>query len=642
MPWSFARSLWCAPVLAVLLAPSAAAQLVVVSSDPAINASNVAPNKSIVVDFDRALDPSTIGNFRVYGNAGGTVPGAIVLENGNQRLRFSPARSYFAGELITVNMSHDLRAQDGTFLRQAGWVVSFRAKAEAAPMTFTTVMSFFTEPGQFTRIYGGQMCDLDGDDYLDMSIISEIADDVRVFKNKADATGMYIHPPFSVTGVDTQPSPNENADLDGDGNIDIVTCNAIGGSVSVLLGNGQGGFAPAVTYTMGLDPHGLALIDCDGDGDMDVVTANQGSDNLTLRRNNGDGTFGAVTSFEGGGTAEYSVQAADMNADGITDLVAGMRGSLRIVVHLGNGDGTFTPQANNNAGGAVWMLTCADIDADGKIDVSCANGGSANGSILYGNGDGTLQPAQTIGTGNHTNASDLADLDGDGDLDWVLSVFGGSQWRMYRNNAGTMSHVATFGSPANPACAALFDIDNDRDIDLVLLTETSDEIVVKENGALNASTLCFGTASACPCGNAGAKGHGCETSLQNGGSLLNASGAASVASDTLSLVASGLPPTAPTLFFQGTTQVAGGAGQAFGDGLRCAGGTVIRLGTRAAVNGFATYGGMNAGDVPISVQGAVPPGGATRIYQGWFRNAAPFCTSDTFNLTNGVLVLWGS
>jgi hypothetical protein len=411
--------------------------------------------------------------------------------------------------------------------------------------------------------------------------------------------------------------------------------------VSVLLGDGLGGFLPAVTYNMGLDPHGLALLDCDGDGDMDIVTANQGSDDVTLRRNNGNGTFGAVTSFEGGGTAEYSVQAADMNGDGITDLVVGLRGSSRIVVHLGNGNGTFTPQPFQNAGGAVWMLTCGDIDGDGKMDVSCANGGSGNGSILYGNGNGTLQAPQTVNTGNHTNATDLADLDGDGDLDWVLSVFGGSQWRVYKNNAGTMNLLTTFGSSANPACAALFDVDNDRDIDIVLLTETSDEIVIKENGSLSASTFCFGTAAACPCGNAGAKGHGCETSLGNGGSLLNASGRASVASDSLSLVAASLPPTTPTLFFQGDTQIAGGNGAAFGDGLRCAAGTVIRLGTHSAVNGFVTYGAMNPGDVPISVKGAVPAGGATRIYQGWFRNLAPFCTSDTFNLTNAVLLVWG-
>jgi hypothetical protein len=212
---------------------------------------------------------------------------------------------------------------------------------------------------------------------------------------------------------------------------------------------------------------------------------------------------------------------------------------------------------------------------------------------------------------------------------------------MYRNDAGTMHFVTSFPSSANPACAALFDVDNDRDIDIVLLTETSDEIIIKENGALDAATFCYGTAATCPCGNAGAKGHGCETSLGDGGGLLNGTGRASVSADSFSLAAGGLPPTTTTLFFQGDAQVAGGAGQAFGDGLRCAGGVVIRLGTRTAVNGWVTYGAMNPGDVHVSIKGAVPAGGATRQYQAWFRNSAAFCTAETFNLTNGVRAVWG-
>ncbi len=641
---SILRIVALVPTLLFGIASSAVAQLSVVATNPTLNASNRAPNASVIVDFDRALDPLTLAHFGVYGTASGPIAGAVVLENGNQRLRFSPARPYFAGEVVLVGMSHDLRAMDGTFLRQAGYALSFRVKTEPSPMTFTTSSTFFTDPPNFTRIYGGQMCDVDGDDYLDMAIVSENSSDVRVFKNNANATGAYTTPNFSVTNVATQPSPNENADLNGDGNIDIVTCNSIGGggSISVLMGDGQGHFAPAVTYNMGSDPHGLALLDVDGDGDVDVVTANQGSDDLALRRNNGDGTFGPVTFFEGGGSGEYSVAAADMNNDGITDLVVGMRSSQNIVVHLGNGNGTFTPQAPQSAGGGVWMIVCGDIDANGNMDVSCANSFSNNGSVLFGNGNGTLQAPQIVSTGGHTNATDLGDLDGDGDLDWVISVFGASQWRLYRNDAGTMHFLTSFPSSANPACAALCDIDNDRDLDLILLTETSDEIVVKENGALDASTFCYGTATTCPCGNAGAKGHGCDTSLQNGGGLLNATGRASVASDSLSLTAGGLPPSTSTLFFQGDAQIAGGAGAAFGDGLRCAGGTVVRIGTRAAVNGWVTFGAMNAGDAHVSVQGAVPAGGGTRHYQAWFRNMASFCTSETFNLTNAVRVVWGA
>jgi len=97
-------------------------------------------------------------------------------------------------------------------------------------------------------------------------------------------------------------------------------------------------------------------------------------------------------------------------------------------------------------------------------------------------------------------------------------------------------------------------------------------------------------------------------------------------------------PNSSVLFFQGTTPVAAGAGSVFGDGLRCAGGTVQRLATKPAAGGAAAYPG--ALDPPISVRGALPPSGGTRHYQAWYRNAADFCTPSTFNLSNGWTVDW--
>jgi hypothetical protein len=111
-----------------------------------------------------------------------------------------------------------------------------------------------------------------------------------------------------------------------------------------------------------------------------------------------------------------------------------------------------------------------------------------------------------------------------------------------------------------------------------------------------------------------------------------------VAADSLVLAGSGMPSSS-ALYFQGTSAVAGGAGTAFGDGLRCAGGAVIRLGTKTNALGASQY--PVAGDLPVSVRGAVTPGD-TRVYQVWYRNAAPFCTPDTFNLTNGLAVAWGT
>ncbi len=152
-------------------------------------------------------------------------------------------------------------------------------------------------------------------------------------------------------------------------------------------------------------------------------------------------------------------------------------------------------------------------------------------------------------------------------------------------------------------------------------------------------TFCAGdgTGTACPCGNNGASGHGCGNSVAPGGALLQvSSGVASTLSDTLHLQATSLPGNSSCLVFQGATL---GTGATFGDGLRCATGTTIRLANKtASPTGVVTY--PSGSDAPISVQGAIPVEGATRAYQVWYRNAGAFCTSSTFNLSNGLFVSW--
>jgi hypothetical protein len=120
------------------------------------------------------------------------------------------------------------------------------------------------------------------------------------------------------------------------------------------------------------------------------------------------------------------------------------------------------------------------------------------------------------------------------------------------------------------------------------------------------------------------------------GEELRAMGASSLANDTLSLEGSQMPNSS-CLYFQGTIQQNGGNGVAFGDGKRCAGGVVIRLGTKTNVGGASTY--PEVGNPSVSVKGAVTSPG-TRTYQAWYRNAAAFCTPSTFNLTNGIEITW--
>jgi hypothetical protein len=153
-------------------------------------------------------------------------------------------------------------------------------------------------------------------------------------------------------------------------------------------------------------------------------------------------------------------------------------------------------------------------------------------------------------------------------------------------------------------------------------------------------SYCFGDlfGGPCPCGNFSAlsAGEGCANSL-GFGAFLTWSGSARINGDTFALRGSQMP-NSTCLYFQGTTQTAAGVGTAFGDGLRCASGTVVRLGTKTNVSGTSQYPVL--GDLSISVKGGVSTPGSTRTYQVWYRNAAVFCTTSTFNLSNALQVTW--
>lgn len=151
--------------------------------------------------------------------------------------------------------------------------------------------------------------------------------------------------------------------------------------------------------------------------------------------------------------------------------------------------------------------------------------------------------------------------------------------------------------------------------------------------------MCFGDGSgtACPCGNASAVGAqaGCNHSGGVGGKLVGF-GNPSLAQDTFALLG-GAMPNGPALYVQGTAAAGGGTGFTFGDGLLCVSGAFTRLGVKFNSQGASRHPG--AGDPSISVAGGCAVG-VNAYYQSWYRDAATFCQTDTYNLTNAIVVTW--
>lgn len=140
-----------------------------------------------------------------------------------------------------------------------------------------------------------------------------------------------------------------------------------------------------------------------------------------------------------------------------------------------------------------------------------------------------------------------------------------------------------------------------------------------------------GSGEVCPCSNYGAAGAGCSNST-GVGAMITGGGSASVASDLLTFVGTGLVPSQPALLFAGQTPLNGGAGMVFGDGLFCAGGQIVRLtvavpdGTGGATwgPGLGAIGGWSAGQ--------------TRLFQAWYRDTLGSPCGTGNNLSQAVSV----
>jgi Bacterial Ig-like domain (group 3)/FG-GAP-like repeat len=262
------------------------------------------------------------------------------------------------------------------------------------------------------------------------------------------------------------------ADVNGDGKPDLLVANG-NGSVGILLGNGDGGFQAAVTYgSGGASASSLAVTDVSGDGKLDLVVANlcansdcdNGSVGVLL--GNGDGTFQAAVTYSSGGLYTGAVELMDLNGDSKLDVVvaseyvssSGTNGSVGVL--LGNGDGTFqaaliTSTPTPLAG--VRSLAPADFDGDGKLDL--ALGGNF---LLLGNGDGTFQTPIVVGAGGTGIA--VGDVNRDGRPDLAvggvtvllnISAFPTTTTITSSSNPSTFGQSVTFSATVTPKASGI-------------------------------------------------------------------------------------------------------------------------------------------------------------------------------------------
>jgi hypothetical protein len=275
-------------------------------------------------------------------------------------------------------------------------------------------------------------------------------------------------------------------DFNGDGLSDLVVANEWSGSLSVLLGNGNGTFRAQVAYAVGGPvtsiPFAVAVADFNGDRRTDLAVANYSNGTVSVLAGNANGTFQPQVSYSAGislSPAPIALTVADFNGDRAPDVAAANFDDFNAAVFLGNGDGTLRPRMNFVTGTASIGIAAGDFNADGKPDVAVVNAADANVSVLLGNGDGTFRPQVVYATGRQPRSVASADFNGDGRADLAVANRDDNNVSVLLANAdGTFRAQITYASGTAPYSVAVGDLNGDGKSDLAVADSQTNSVSV--------------------------------------------------------------------------------------------------------------------------------------------------------------------
>ena len=295
--------------------------------------------------------------------------------------------------------------------------------------------------------------------------------------------------PSGGLAVGRLPNSFAVADLNRDGHVDFAVANHGSDDLTVLLGNGAGGFNPAAgsPIAVGDGPSGVAATDVNADGKTDLVVADERSNEVRVLIGDGAGGFAPGYSSRVGGSPAQVV-TVDLNGDGHVDLALPVwQEDWRIAVLLGNGAGGFAPGPPVGIGvrHGTAQIALADLNGDAHRDLVVANGDSRAVSVRLGVGDGRFGVASTVPAGNGPSALAVADLNRDGRLDLAVgtqaSDAGKYQPRlsiMLGNGAGGFRRAAgsPMAVPGAPSSLRVGDLNTDGRLDVAVANSDADSV----------------------------------------------------------------------------------------------------------------------------------------------------------------------
>ncbi|HBY59342.1 MAG TPA: hypothetical protein DEH78_05940 [Solibacterales bacterium] len=295
---------------------------------------------------------------------------------------------------------------------------------------------------------------------------------------------LWVLPIFALASFDTplllETTSEDSAglsmgDLNNDGRVDIVLAKGRHKPLHnrVLLNDGKGGYTASNLSATPDRTYSTALADIDRDGDLDIVVSNDAPDRKLVYKNDGRGRFTPASTFGEPGWVTRYVTLADLNNDGFPDIAAANRGGDRAVpsfVCWNDRSGGF-PACDPIPSQSATSIAAADFDGDGAIDLFVPHREGGQGAVLWNDGKGRFPVNTHAGAANAAiRIAAAGDLNGDKQLDLAYIDERAKAAFIVLNVGGRRfaAPVRLPGAERVPYALALADLDGDRALDIVI------------------------------------------------------------------------------------------------------------------------------------------------------------------------------
>ncbi|PWG80605.1 MBG domain-containing protein [Pararcticibacter amylolyticus] len=311
---------------------------------------------------------------------------------------------------------------------------------------------------------------------------------------------------YSIANVTLQNQSMIAADLDADGNPELISVSPSSNGSKIVINRNKNGSDPIkansfagtqLSITGSKNVYAIAAGDIDGDGKKDIVAADYDANTVRVLLNDGTSLAVQSTAYAVGGNPA-SVTVADIDGDGKLDVITANKkdGSISVLRNISTGAGNvaFESQLTASSGTAPVWVAAADVNADGKPEVITANSGSDNVSVFTNTTTGSVisfAAAQAYATQSSPAFVTVADLDADGIADLAVVNKASASVSVLKNStsAGNISFAAAvnYATGTNPVAVAFGDLNADGKPEMVVANAGSNTISIFRNKAVTGS-----------------------------------------------------------------------------------------------------------------------------------------------------------